>query len=495
MEYSLINRVGIKLLLALALARGDNDPNAKLVDLNVVVVDKKGQPVDDLTASDFEVTDAGKRHPIAFFRHNNSKVREIPPLGANEFSNRGGATASHATLVLFDLLNERFGTRGFAANQIVHEFETMEAADDLYLYLLTLDGRLYAVHGLPGMEGEARQPGGAPWTRGIKPMMDAAIRKVAGVRPFEIDVYARIQLTLNSLDEVAAQLSRFPGRKNVVWVTDGVPISLGPQRSYTDESVDFTPQLRRLSDWFDRCGVAIYPVRQVMLGSPEAMGAAYGSGVGSAETLDQLAGLTGGRPTGAKDVGAAVRQAISDVRTSYQIGYYSPEENWDRKFHKLRVTCTRKGVHVQAKSGYYAWPETREAEAQQAINGAMSTAFDAAEIGIRGVFSIDPKDKLHANVAMRIEANDVALAREGDGYAGQLMLAVAGYMADGRAVSSLMIPMDIHYSPNELDQALKTGISFHNEIPLGEGVNKVRVVIFDYGSNAVGSVTIPVEGR
>ena len=490
----MITHAGIGLLLALALARADNDTHAKLVDLNVVVVDNKGQPVDDLTAGDFEVTDAGKKRQIAVFRHNNRRLPEIQPIRPNEFSNRSGASTSHATLVLFDLLNERFGTRGFAANQIVRELEKMETADSLYLYFLTLDGRLFAVHGLP--EEEALQSKGPPWTRRIKPMMDTAMRRLSLVRPFEMDVYARIQLTFNALDELATQLSRFPGRKNVVWVTDGVPIMLGPQHSYTGEPVDYTPQLRQLSDWFDRCGGSIYPVRQVMLGSPEAMGAAYGSGIGSEETLDQLAGLTGGRPTGSKDVGAAVRQAMSDVLTSYQIGYYSSEDNWDRKFHKLRVTCKRKGVRVQAKSGYYALPETRELEAQQAVDGAMSTPVDAAEIGLRVALSIDQNDKLHANISMMIDANDIAFAREGDGYAGQIMFSVASYIANGRIVSSPIIPSDLYYSASEHDPTRKAEIAFHREIQLGEGVNKVRLIVFDCGSSkAIGSVTIPIQGR
>ena len=108
-------------------------------------------------------------------------------------------------------------------------------------------------------------------------------------------------LHFRRLEQVAEQLSAFPGRKNLVWITDGIPIALGSERSEAGEPVDLTPQLRQLSEMFDRSGVAIYPVRQVLLGSPDAMGAAYGgSGSGSRATLDALAGLTGGRPPAVK---------------------------------------------------------------------------------------------------------------------------------------------------------------------------------------------------
>jgi hypothetical protein len=39
----------------------------KLVDLDVVAFDSHGQPVTDLTADDFQITDAGKPQTISFF--------------------------------------------------------------------------------------------------------------------------------------------------------------------------------------------------------------------------------------------------------------------------------------------------------------------------------------------------------------------------------------------------------------------------------------------
>jgi len=61
---------------------------------------------------------------------------------------------------------------------------------------------------------------------------------------------------------------------------------------------------RQLSEALER-GVAIYPVRQVMPGSPDRMGATSGgagatggagTGMQSIETLDEVADVTGGRP-------------------------------------------------------------------------------------------------------------------------------------------------------------------------------------------------------
>jgi VWFA-related protein len=485
----MIFRVGVVLIFALGVLLADDlsESESRLIDLNVIAVDIHGRPVSDLTSDDFQVNDAGKPQKISFFRHNDRKLWRTPSLGPNEFSNRAGAEIPHATVILFDLLNERFGARGYAWNQLVHDLEPLETADYLYLYVLTVDGRLYVVHGLAGEEGKAPQPGAVAWTSQIKPLMNQAMRAVTRTRPVDIDVAVRVQLTYVALNALAAQLSRVPGRKNIVWITDGVPIALGPNRSDTGDFVDFTEQLRQLSEGLDRSGVAIYPVRQVMLGNNA------GAGVSSEATLDDFAGLTGGRPDMGKDIGAALRQAMDDLRVSYQIGYYVPWQSLNGKFHKLRVACKRKGVRIQAKTGYYAWPDPPGAKARQAIDAAISTPFDAAEIGLRGTLSTNPQAERMAHLEVRIDAKDVALGHEGDQYTGQLRLAVAGYQADGRIEDSAVVPLDLHYSAQERDKALNEGIAFSDNVMIGKKLNKVRLIVFDRGSNAIGSLTIPVN--
>ena len=265
-------RTVLRLALAFALAvtplRGSDisQPEPRLVDLNVVAVDSHGQPVTDLSSDDFEITDGGKQQKIAFFHHSNRAQWQTSTLAHNELSNRSGATIPYATVILFDLMNEGFGTRGYAANQIVHALENLESADYLYLYFLTLDGRLLAVHGFASEQPQ--QPTQGPWTRQIKSVLDDSMRTLSQQRPVDVDVAGRVEITFRALENLAQQLSRVPGRKNIVWVTDGVPIALGPERSDTGDLVDFRPEIRKLGEALDRSGVAIYPARQVIYGGP-----------------------------------------------------------------------------------------------------------------------------------------------------------------------------------------------------------------------------------
>lgn len=481
-------------LAALTPVAGGNppQPEARLIDLNVVAVDDHGHPITDLTSDDFQVADAGKPQTIVYFHHNDSRLQQPRPLQPNEYSNRNAGIAPHVTLILLDQLNQRFDTRMIAANQIVRDLEPMESADDLYLYLLTVDGRFQAVHGFD--EEGAAPAGGPPWTRQIKSLMDQATRASLRVRPAGTDVAVREQMTFAALDAIGAQLSRFPGRKNIVWITDGLPLALGPRRSDTGDFVDFTPQIRRLTQLLERSHIAIYPVRQVMLGSADAIDGA--TGVNELASLDEFASLTGGRSDGGKDIGAAVRQAVSDVRTSYQIGYFPPSRSWDGKFHKLRVSTKRRGVRIQTKSGYYAWPESPDQLTQAAIGPALAAPFDAGEIGVRGTLSPDANDPKKQRLDVRIDAGDLALPLTGGSYSAPMRVVIAEYGADGRIQDEKDGVLDLSYSAGERDKALQDGIGLTREIQVGgngaQAAAKVRFVIFDPGSMGIGSITMPV---
>jgi hypothetical protein len=213
----------------------------------------------------------------------------------------------------------------------------------------------------------------------------------------------------------------------------------------------------------------------------------------SIATLDEFANVTGGRQGSSKDIAAALKQAMNDVRVSYQLGYYAPERNWDGKFHKVRVTCKRKGVKIQAKTGYYAWAVPPGGGSEQAIRAVAGTQFDAAEIGLYGSLTADPKDKHSMQLNVHIDAHDVAFGQQGDHSDAQLRLALVGYYNDGRIEGTHVMPFDLHYSAAEREKARSEGISFTQKVAIGDQLGKVRIIVFDRGSNAIGSLTIPMS--
>ena len=469
----------------------------RLVFLNVVAVDSHGDPVTELSDTDFQVQDSGKPQKIIFFRHTDTRRQQPAPLAAHEFSNRAGGDPAHATVILFDLLNEHMDARGPAWNDLIHVLQPLETSNSVYLYLLTVTGQLYAVHPLPDPESPVPPADAAPWTRQIKTELDQAMKAVFSVRPVEIDIDTQVRMTYAALDAVAQRMAGIPGRKNIVWITHGVPIALSPAVTGTDW-IDYTPFLRQLSERLDRLNVSIYPVQQIppgmaMAGTPEAQH----SGLSSEDTLQQFARYTGGRASQNSDIGAAVHQALNDVRTSYRVGYYPAPQKWDGKFHKVRVTCSRKGVRIQAKEGYYAWPEPPFDEQRQrdALSAAIGDPVDSAEIGLRVTLTKDSAGEGSAGVLARMDTAEITLLHESARYSGRLRIAIAPLAESGspQKASVPVASMDLDLTSEQYAAAMKTGLSFSDKIKLPPGAKKLRVVVLDCTSGALGSLTVPLE--
>jgi VWFA-related protein len=322
---------------ASSLSAQQPSPGTRNVGLNVIALDSQGNPVDDLTAADFQVSDQGKPQRIVSF------LSSADPKQLSAASKPGGRGGSSGTLVrplviLFDLLNANLSNRGFGKDEIERALEHMEASDFVYLYLLTNSGDLYPVHPVPSRTAETA-PDTTPWTAQIRPMLEDAVNKVYGLRPVdESQVGIRIESTYKALDLIASVIGPIPGPKNIIWITHGVPTIV---RLRGGEPYDYSPRLQRLATAIDRAGISITVVNQ---GSDAASG--------SLNTLEQFTELTGGQIS-TRGVETAISSATTAARSAYRIEYVQPVA--DDKFHKIKVTCTRKGVRLQTKQGYYAY--------------------------------------------------------------------------------------------------------------------------------------------
>ncbi|MGH9594740.1 MAG: VWA domain-containing protein, partial [Bryobacteraceae bacterium] len=123
---------------------------ARLVQVSVIVQDKKGQPVPGLSKSDFQIADQGQPQEIAFF----SEETNAPPAAApvslaapNSYSNRlteKAGVPTSVTVILLDALNTQFRDMGYARLQIVKFLKQLQPQDRVALY--GLSNKLYVLH-------------------------------------------------------------------------------------------------------------------------------------------------------------------------------------------------------------------------------------------------------------------------------------------------------------------------------------------------------------
>ncbi len=80
-------------------------------------------------------------------------------------------------------------------------------------------------------------------------------------------------------------------------------------------------------------------------------------------TMDLFADLTGGRAArNTNDLLAGVKAAAEDMRGTYSVGFYAPQEP-DERWHTFTVKVRRPGVKVVHRQGYLSSAATKQSEA------------------------------------------------------------------------------------------------------------------------------------
>ena len=463
---------------------------ARLVRMDVVALDSSGLPVTDLHESDFQVFDNGKRQTVVFARLNGRKKEQLIVLGPSERSNRTGPALPPATVILFDLMNERVLTDAFGRNEIIQALQGLEQSKGLYLYILTNTGGILPLHPLTNPEGDT-EVDDTHWTRQIQPLLDGVLRKIFGLRPMDDhDPGIRFESTVQALSVMGAQLSAVPGRKALVWITHGVPINI-PDLSGIP--IDMSPMLHRLSAALEQKRIAVYSVQQ----SQQGAGAELASL--SRDTLRQMSSLTGGRAYTSDAVNEAITQARTDARANYTVGYFPSIQTWNGKYHKIRIASTRSGIHFTAKQGYYAFAEPTPMDQEQATLGmAASSPFDSPEIGLRASVSAADDASQGIRIHIRIDPDGLLLVPRGNQLTGKLLVAVQNDFAEAEQgfVSRSdreprTFPVELNLTPDQRSKAMQEGIAV--DVATGGLPHKVRVIVLDRNLREYGTLTIPVS--
>ena len=126
------------------------------------------------------------------------------------------------------------------------------------------------------------------------------------------------------------------------------------------------------------------------------------------------------------------------------------------------------------------------------MEAAISSPFDIPEIGIYARLAPSGTMPGAMNLAVRIDAADVLLEREGDRFTGQLAVGFARYLADGRVEASPPGTFAPRLSPEQREQAAQQGLSLVGTVTLPASSRKIRVIVYDRASGAIGSLSVPV---
>jgi VWFA-related protein len=451
-------------------------PPPPLIRLYPVALDAGGQPVTDLTAADFKIVDQGK--PQAILAFHKPAVEPAAPLTPLEFSNRPGGAMPHTTVILFDMINENQADRLDTWKDLDKSLAQLDSGEDIYFYVLNLEGVLTPIHGFG-----PKSPDDKTWPKDVASTLDKVMKAASHARPVQSGMEDEVKKTYKALEDLGSQLAGYPGRRDIVWITNGVQNVYNTKHPCNGDWVECALYVPHLGVTLEGESTAVNPLSYSRDLNPDAN-----------RDLEQMALLTGGHPYFREDIRAVLKQVARNAVDSYSILYAPPAENWDGKWHQIRINCERAGVKLQVRQRYYALADSRPAADRMKafLIAAFQSPSDEAGIGLRTKISPAESGK-GVHLEVRINASDVLLREQGGKFTGAVYFLVSDRGASGTLGEPSVASYPFELTAAQHDAVMKAGIPLSQDHPTTDAVQQIRVIILDENTNAVGSVTFPVK--
>jgi VWFA-related protein len=495
----------------------------EVVQVDAVVIDSDGRYVSDLDASDFEITEDGRKQTISNCTYITPETRpdqqsiavSLARLPQRQMVRRTMAlvvddlgltveSISRLRTTLHDFVDRQMlpgdlvaivrTSAGLGAlQQFTGDRRMLHAAVDGIRFMLS--GRASPAFAVTGVY-VPRQSGGADPTGAAWAAFDARARAMDADRERRRQTHLTVG-TVGAVRFVLNGMLRMPGRKSIVLVSEGFAMEdeTGHRKRNTDA-------LRALTDLANRASVVIYSF------DPSGLSATVSSSAASIRRagLAGLANDTGGLfLADTNDLSGAIARFLDDQRGYYLIGYtpdqVPPGHDPGAAYHRISVSTRRPGLRVRSRRGFYPVSATKEqvepADPVQRLIEAAQSPFAAPDLALR-LTTIFEHDKERGSVVrslLHIDARGLTFTERPDGSReAELQLVTLVFGGDGRAIASAGQQHRLAVQADAFEAALLGGLvySFETAVPRPGGY-QVRAAVQDKASGRLGSASHFVE--
>jgi VWFA-related protein len=498
--------------------------NTRLVVVDVVATDSKGNPVSDLKAEDFTVLEDGKPQKLSAFtfkRHSQATQVAGGPAGGG-FSNAPQyKDVSSLNVILLDSINGNFDSHAYGRDELLKFLDKGTLTQPTALYVL--EQKLILMHDFTTNIAELKA-----LVEGYKPKGSSRVQGVyAAASPFseraadDSTTPNTMNISINALNTLARALAGYPGRKNLIWVSAGFPLTLFPEiindtpsgvitngnvsappglsnvqfASGQGTGKDFEEAIEKTANALMNAQVAVYPI--------DESGVNRNNHLNTINTMRALADRTGGKAFyNTNDIQAGVRASLDDGSTYYTLEYYPENKTWDSKFRSIQIKATS-GVSLRYRQGYYALEpgaKDKEKDADKALTRTFSDALSldspsaTAVVFHAGV--TPPSDKVQkVTVSFTIDPHTISFEHKDDGLEHALVsCAVAAYSDKGAPVKQASTTMKAAMKADEFQTMMK-GQQFPctQTLDLKSGSYNLALGVLDRNSKLIGTTTAWVK--
>jgi hypothetical protein len=214
------------------------------------------------------------------------------------------------------------------------------------------------------------------------------------------------------------------------------------------------------------------------------------------ENSRHMSALTGGETAGFKYGDETFARLDGSTRAQYLLGYAPTNNEWDGRFRKVRVAVKRPGVRVLYRQGYYGRKQERPIDRRQFMTFSRITSALGYHLPIRDIrLTLDAPSLIenpHGTIVIataRIEPGAITFTREGDEYGATLDAFFGAADGKDRMVGEGWETLAFRLTPQEHDRFLREGLGFTVRIPVRAEPSRLKVVLYDYAMDVLGSAT------
>ncbi len=220
-------------------------------------------------------------------------------------------------------------------------------------------------------------------------------------------------------------------------------------------------------------------------------------------TSQRVSELTGGYFTSLSYASQAMDRIDNMSRHSYLLGYSPTNITWDGKYRRVEVRVNRPGARVYYRHGYFGHPSrppmNRAAVVSLTrISSASRISQPITDIGLADVFAsptTGPGGARQTLIEFTLKGDRIHFTQEGDQWLAKFDIAV--FIGDER---QLLVGQTWHTAELKIDAArharyVQGGLPITLRIPIRRSASNAKIIVYDYGTDLLGSISVRVRRK
>ena len=329
----------------------------------------------------------------------------------------------------------------------------------------------------------------------------------------EQGIYA--QTSLGTVKYIISGMSKLPGRKAMMFFSDGISIGGESTKSRASTVFDY---LQEVADAANRSSVVIYTfdTRGMQSMSIAASDNTYEIIDGHREQkvkertkdfkdaqdgLVYFASQTGGKALlNSNDLNGGIERALEEQAGYYLLAYIPDADSFDaskRKFNKFEVKVDRPGLKVSYRSGFFNTDArndvTPQLSAERKIADALMSPFAQNDIAlnVNALYANDPIDGSYVRSFLHIDARSLKFSDIADGWkTATFDVAAVAFGNNGIPVDHVETTYTIKAKGPTFDAIQSNGFVYVLMLPVKKpGIYQYRVALRDSATDKIGTAS------